>query len=42
MPTYLQDEQSREFLLRAEVLRPMEIIRSAIMKGGRLHKNRLH
>src|SRR5688572_28369962 len=32
----LQDEQSREFLLRAEVLRPMEIIRSATTIGAEI------
>ena len=32
----LQDEQSREFLLRSEVLSPMEIIRSATIIGAEI------
>jgi len=32
----LQDEQSREFLLRAEVMKPLEILRSATLVGAEI------
>jgi imidazolonepropionase-like amidohydrolase len=32
----LQDEQSREFLIRAEVLSPLEVIRQATLVGAQV------
>jgi imidazolonepropionase-like amidohydrolase len=32
----MQDEQSREFLLRAEAVQPVEIIRSATLVGAEI------